>query len=448
MGEIPAVPAQCPGKRGLLSLAVFGALVFVYSIPGTVGLRNLLLLLGLACAFPGLRILSSCRPLRTPAMLWCALTVWLILQALLLSSYPAQALVNLSGDWLRGLLAALFSLSVLGLLVKDCGAARSVSICLSISVVALGLHPILYLAQQGWIGLHTGSFPFQYHDAWIGGRDFVSEVTNACLAMLAGDMLSRSVLRRPLLLIPFWLYALLATAALAATVTLSTSLGTVSIMTALLVAMCGVIAQKKSGRWPVFIAVGLALAVGIGEIANDDRTYRVIETIPLTQDVDRYSTVWLDPLNQQFPKTASGNEAEVSTFLRLTWAKVALCEIVDYPLGLGYGHRAFGYAVNKRFGTNFDLQSSHCGWLDFALGGGLPALALWLLLSCFLLRYAWQASFVSPNPAGFALLIYTTNYLIRSAIDNHMSGLRLEQYLMLVVLLAVSATIPHDKACA
>lgn len=427
------------------ALTLLGVLIFIYSIPGTIALRNFLLAAGLICSLPGYQLRQITRPLRLVALVWLMLTAWLILQAIVFSSYPADAVRNLCGDWLRGALAAVFSVSTFCLLTRDIGFAKALASSFAAATLALGAHPFFYLLDQLWIWHQTGTMPFQYHESWVGGRDFVSEVTNACFCLLCGDLLSRSLLHKPLVSLPAWIRAALVVISLAATFTLSTSLGTVTLIAVLVVVLAILATQLRPRRTKVLLAVFVALLAGVIALANDKRTHHFLETVPLAQDVDKYAYIWLYQTTNKLPPTASGRPAELSTFLRLTYAHAALREIADRPQGFGYGHRAFGFAVNQRYGTHFDYQSAHSGWLDFTLGGGIPALLLWLIFSALLLRQGWRSGLVEGNPAGFALILYVFNYLIRCAIDNHMSGLRFEEYLMLAALLAAAASVPRNR---
>jgi O-antigen ligase len=79
--------------------------------------------------------------------------------------------------------------------------------------------------------------------------------------------------------------------------------------------------------------------------------------------------------------------------------------------------------------------SSHSGWLDFALGTGLPGLGLLLLTAGFAIRGGWRQFKEFNDGAGLLLSFFVGGYLLRCLLDGHLSGWRLGLFAFVVGIL-------------
>jgi O-antigen ligase len=132
--------------------------------------------------------------------------------------------------------------------------------------------------------------------------------------------------------------------------------------------------------------------------------------------------------------------------MRLAWGKVAIEQIERYPLGLGYGHKAFGWAINRSYNLQTGHESSHSGLLDFTLANGIPGLILWLALSAALTHSGWLAFRRTNSATGLLLAFTVIAYLVRCLFDGHLSGFRLEMYALLVGVLVMTQAL-EQKQC-
>lgn len=111
-------------------------------------------------------------------------------------------------------------------------------------------------------------------------------------------------------------------------------------------------------------------------------------------------------------------------------------------MGVGYGHKAFGWAVNDAYKVHTGHESSHSGILDFTLANGLPGLVLWLLFVAMLIRYGWQLH----SAVGYALALHTLAWLGRIVLDGHFSGFRLGMFALVTgILIAASLVTPNKN---
>lgn len=427
-------------------------LAALYPVPHTIALRNLLIAGGLAAlgwrlrrADARARLTGALRAGGTTVMLALALSAWMPLQSWTLGRFAEQSLALWAGDWL---VAGLIGLAGFGLAATDNSDGRPGRRLATALLLAMAAHLAALLVYQGAVWLKTGAFPWGdtplaalYGISSIGGgRDHYSGLAVGSLALLAADLLARGDGHGPLLALPSRAVAALAALALAATLTLSTRNGVLVALLLLLVLLAALARRRRwlasPGRRLLPAAALAAIALfGLLAVKLDPRwsTFRETVAIALNTGTHKY---WLDYEKYPAPRLASGEPVEPSAYLRIAWAKVATERLAAHPLGLGYGHPAFGWAVAEGYGEPTEMESSHSGMLDFALANGLPGLLLWLALAAVLIREGWRRP-----PVGLALAFFTLAYFARGVVDSHFSGYRLELAALTVgVLLAAALT--------
>jgi hypothetical protein len=127
-------------------------------------------------------------------------------------------------------------------------------------------------------------------------------------------------------------------------------------------------------RRPRFVLLLLAVAtLGGVSLTLDARWSRFAESAAIGWNSP--SRYWLTPDPALQPTTPSGAHPRG---VRLHACRLGTpgrdLAIAEQPLGLGFGRDAFGRAIEMKYGYK-GMVSSHSGWLDFALGSGLPGLA-------------------------------------------------------------------------
>jgi O-antigen ligase len=154
---------------------------------------------------------------------------------------------------------------------------------------------------------------------------------------------------------------------------------------------------------------------------------------------------WLTNDAATRPVTPSGAGLEESAYLRTAWARQAVQAIGAHPLGLGFGRDGFGRAVAEKYGVK-GMVSSHSGWLDFALGAGLPGLALLLLAAGLAIRGGWMSFRQHGDGASLMLCFLVGGYLLRCLLDGHLSGWRLGLFAFICGVLIGSMREKPDEA--
>jgi O-antigen ligase len=154
---------------------------------------------------------------------------------------------------------------------------------------------------------------------------------------------------------------------------------------------------------------------------------------------------WLTNDAATRPVTPSGAELEESAYLRTAWAHQALQAIGEHPLGLGFGRDGFGRAIAEKYNSP-GMVSSHSGWLDFALGTGLPGLALLLITAGLAIRGGWRQFREHDDAAGLMFSFLTGGYLLRCLLDGHLSGWRLGLFAFIIGVLLAGMKTPRTNS--
>jgi O-antigen ligase len=115
-------------------------------------------------------------------------------------------------------------------------------------------------------------------------------------------------------------------------------------------------------------------------------------------------------------------------------------------MGLGIGHDAFGRLVPPQYGHPTMGGSSHSGWLDFALGAGLPGLGLLLLAAGLAIRGGWRQFKELNDGTSLLLSFFVGGYLLRCLLDGHLSGWRLGLFAFIVGVMIAGMKNPRTDS--
>lgn len=428
-----------PFSTWLWGLWLLG-LVAIYPVPHTIALRNVWLLLGtlllLWCAVRRpVRPLGVRREMGWVLIILGVLTGWLLLQSVFLSPFASQALRHLRGEWLMVLWAALAGFLAA---TRTAGALRA-------AVLALAGHIIVLLGWQLSMALMAGHWPIGQTP--FAARDYHSLLNSMLLALLMADRLVAGLQRNEgLLKWPRHLVWGLVALSLTADVLLTTRNGTLVTVLLLGVAGTGLLWPVARRRPRLALAGAASVAGAIFLIAAaawtfDARWQRVGESLATGWHSD--SLAWLDEKEHQTPLLSDGRVAEGSAYLRAAWLRQAVDGVAQNPLGLGYGHKAFGWYIQLKYGRS-GMESSHSGLMDFTLANGIPGLGLWLWLNAALVFLGWHAYRRHGLGAGLAVMLLTVAYLARCTVDGHLSGWRLELWALLIGL-SLPAVLPRAR---
>lgn len=76
-----------------------------------------------------------------------------------------------------------------------------------------------------------------------------------------------------------------------------------------------------------------------------------------------------------YPKNEYGETVSVTNYERIAWSINAAKLVIKYPLGYGLIERSFGW-LEKDLSPESCLTQSHSGWLDLAVGIGVPGILM------------------------------------------------------------------------
>lgn len=389
-------------------------LVFVFPIPGTIALRNLVLLIGVIALFwTGRHKLPTRVPELTPAT-WglLALTVWIALHSVLIARDIAGALDQLRANWINQILIAGISAWAASQTRPET-AARAI-------VFSLAAHMLWLLGNQASLALSTGTWPFKVTP--FAQYDYHGTLNGFLLALLFAERVAMlSGWKSPLGLGRRSGWALLGLS-IAADIALQSRNST--LVNLLIAATAGLIllSIRKGSYRAGIAALCIVAAIGTASIISDSRWQGFRESASVGWSSP--SMYWLNTDPMQRPATPSGAALEESAYFRVAWARHAIDMIGEHPLGIGYGHDSYGRAIAAKYGIK-GWGSSHSGWLDFALGIGLPGLGLLIFSALLAIRGGWQHCRLRENGAGLVLAFFVGSYLFRILLDGHISGWRL-----------------------
>jgi O-antigen ligase len=126
----------------------------------------------------------------------------------------------------------------------------------------------------------------------------------------------------------------------------------------------------------------------INEVNSNKKFANIVNDAAIGWQIDKYSQWKMDSgcIWECSPKMADGYSPNHSTYFRVASFHKGLLLLIQHPLGSGITHLSYGYYMLKEY-PNSIADHTHSGWIDFALGVGLPGLFLvWLAILTTILR--------------------------------------------------------------
>jgi O-antigen ligase len=428
-------------SRGWLlitGLALVALLLFIWPVPRTISLRDLLLVVCLGL-FAYLAYRSSRREsfrwqsLRVPFGLYLVLSVWIVFVAIAISEETAWSLDEIRGQWLKATIA-LVAGGLLGAAIRNDDS--TLRLTLTIIGVALLLH-VLYVVYQAlsvWPRLEITPTRVA---GLTEGSDKSNYLTNMLLYFLLAEIIVRSVFHRRFLPVGNVPLAVITMVALFAVYAEAMRNGIAELAIVLGVAV--ILVMRESDRTRrlaiagiAFTLVVIALTQSYLNVGKDERWQTFLETVPIAMDIE--NKAWINEALPQ-PRLANGQTVDWSNYMRIARMRAGVSLMADYPLGVGFGRNAFGHAVEKKYGMR--TSHSHSGIIDLGAGIGVPGVLLWLGFLGVLLRLGYRGLCQSHSFPALALLFLTAGYSFRMLVDSTIRDHMLQMFLFLAAFLAV-----------
>jgi len=432
-------------KLAILGVVLLGLLFFVFPIPRTISLRDLLLLLALLTfgyvAWRNERRHESLRALIVPATLLALFTAWMYGVALFVSPETAWSLDEIGSQWLRALAALAAGVAVAVAVKKDSGLERK---ALLVIFAALLLHVLIVdiLAVKQWSQDLMAQREFGRISGLAGGPDKSNYLTNLLLCFLLAESLYRLLSKKRAL--PFGNVLLGSAVGVALFSMFAERMRNGVAVFALMLLIAGLLwllAQKSRLRKTGFVAGAAALAVitlgGLGlavAIKGGSGLKKLIETVPIAWDTEHHRG-WLNEKKYGLPLLSTGETVDPSAYQRIAWLKQGLLIIGEHPLGIGFGRNAFGHGLKAKYGEGGG--HSHSGLLDLAIGTGVPGTLLWLGFFVSLMRLAWKRARATHSHAAILLMLLLLDFGARMFLDSVIRDHMLQQFLFLTGVAAV-----------
>lgn len=353
------------------------------------GLRHLLLLTGfIAAAF----ILISNRHLFSSRQAWpiyflASFFIWLFFHLMIPSNHSAEQWHELTGDWLRSFLA-----SVIGLALGIVLSAPKTYLSSNLQKTQEALL-IWGLAGTTTIFCIRYLFEVTQTGQWIHTDFYMTPYLGKTPLVIFGGLLIPVMLIKAMDALQgkerqiWYLYSFLG---LLATLLMYYFANTKNgfAMFALLLG-CAFVATFKSlagirvslsklGAFSL-ISVSIFGFVIIKHLDTNPAWSNLVADYRTSVKIEEHSN-WKDKTSP-LPINENGVTVNASTYERVAWARAGLELLIDHPLGYGLINHSFG-AMAIRNWSDFhkpdgnNRGATHSGWLDFALGFGVPGILM------------------------------------------------------------------------
>jgi len=461
------MPKAVPRSFNVL-LVLTSALLAVWPVPGTIGLRNGLL---------GLLVVSLIGWLwqrrhqsershwpQWPIILFLGLTAWILLVIVGWSVEPALSWKEFWGQWtlpaLCGVAGALVANQAmqLGQLARQ----RLVGTVFYTFFGLVLLHDLLDTAY--W--LSTGQLPFRqapvlYLPQWLGliargesvwgsfngqfGEKF-SFVNNTFAALLFAEIIQR-VMRQGRWL-PVSNLGLLVgfLALLLCSYWLSFRNGNIGLLAML--TMAGMMVLFRLRRHISLLKTITVLTLGAALLAaaasafwkSDPRWARFAETLPIALDTEHHRA-WISTQLEPYPLLSDGKPVDASAYERIAWIKEGGKLALENPMGTGLNRNAFFDGIDRKYHLGGTVRGGHAhsGVVDFTIANGFPGIALWLAFLGSMAWIGWKAFRDGNIAVGLVLMFLISGFFSRSLVDSNIRDHVLQQFLFMAGLFTIMA---------
>jgi drug/metabolite transporter (DMT)-like permease len=145
----------------------------------------------------------------------------------------------------------------------------------------------------------------------------------------------------------------------------------------------------------IFVLVASISFFTLEHLKKNDSWSSLFADLRVAVQLDRHEQ-WKFPEERGLPNNELGKTVSGTNYLRIAWGIVGMELLFKNPLGYGLIERSFGHLAKEQWPES-KLNQNHSGWLDLALGLGLPGMALILGALAIALRRCIH----SPSPIAY-----------------------------------------------
>jgi hypothetical protein len=373
-------------------------LILVWPIGGSIAARNIALILGCLTSLlwmffyrPQLGLFSY-----LPQLCLLAVPLWLWAHFFLLPTDTDAQLYDLKGTWKRVILSVVMGTG-LGLMVSSRMQYQfwlwAAMVALVIAALGMYLNDVLTTGQFLISGFKA---MFNYKSAVVYFLMWPCMLAYALLHLKLIEILENQSFSWLGMFSSFLLFgscwAMFIAAQALNGVLIAAFMGAVLIAIFLKYSF---INRKVSDRrkWVLFLMFISLFAIALTTFWNYDNKYEkklvnLIGDARIASQIDKHNAWQRDPtVIQPFtPSNELGRPINTSTYERVAWFSKGIQLLAAHPEGAGFSHSAFRYFLHQE-NTRFNVNNTHSGWLDFALGVGIPGLILtWIAIALVMRR--------------------------------------------------------------
>lgn len=447
-------------SRYLLVISAAGLLA-IWALPETIALRHLFLITGFISSLLILRWNFSrlTQYSAWPAWLLALFYGWLLIHLAFFSREFSVQLVELRSVWARSLVSSLIGLA-LGLLLQ-------LSEAKSQDHQNKSHHPYLTailwvgLCAQAWIifvsyliammksgqGLQFDIYQFLYglyrtKPAYVVFVGLSLPLSYALLFSILQHQIPKWVLVpivATILITPFGGFFIESKNAMA--------LFGLSTLIFFIAALFTIVRLPKisPALLITLVLIGAAGTYGLNKHLERTSSWLVMtDNMKIGMDIDHHD-FWKNRETFPRPVNSNGQPVDISTYERTAWFTAGLRLLKENPQGYGLVHHSFGPLALAKWPDFYQPRghlkgATHSGWLDLALGVGIPGIALiWIcLLASWMRSLKGRGLWYTYASWGIPLMLLT--YLIAEVSGSHFL-----EMLFFMTALFCGLTLPPSK---
>ncbi len=408
------------------------ALLAIWPLPRSIGIRHLLLLIGFVAS---LVILAKntwrLKHLEAwPVYLQFSFFAWLVFHLIFLSGSYEEQWHELTGDWIRNFLAASMGLA-LGITLSDPEHQLS-------SRLQRIQQPILIFGLSGTIIIFSTRYIYEVIQTsqWIHKDFYMTPYLGKTPLVIFGSLFLPVMFIKILSALrkterPIWyLYGLLGIAATVLTYYFANTKNgfAMSVLVfgyfLLQVLTCNThIKTHRSSFYVLLLAFLLVFGYVVKKHLDSNPAWsNLVADYKISSQIEQH-TYWKDRVSP-LPLNEHGIAVNGSTYERVAWGHAGLKLLQENPWGYGLINHSFGaLAIQKwpdfRKPDGKNRGATHSGWLDFALGFGVPGLLLlWIPLLVSYIRARRRTDFWSTY-AVWTIPVIAISYLTTEVCSDH-----------------------------
>ena len=428
----------------IFSCALGSILVSIWPLPETIALRNILLFLGLVSSIIYLKSFYKFifKFENWPIFCIALLCLWLLFHILFISVDINYQIKELRSTWVRVFIAYIFGLSIgIGFysieiyqkeIIKIFDLKHNIFYLLkTILFFGIALPPFLFFI---YLIIHY----FFYDSA--PSFESIYKIYNAKQPVLISIILFFSfsfaviceweyIKNRALALYTFLVILIFL---ILESYFLNSKIGVLSSFLGFIFLVVLALFKLRNSTFPrlqpllsIFLVFIALTFIGQKHFQKNPEWFTLISDINTGINLEGHD-YWKNAFTNLPPRYSDDTRVGISAYERSAWFTAGLILLRENSLGIGAIHNAFGILASKRwpdFQRNIDPMvksgSTHSGWLDLALGIGLPG----ILLTLIPLLVSWyRAFFIAGFCGGFVRLLiplFMTTYLFSEVAVGH-----------------------------